>query len=87
VTFEPDTEPTWLRVVQTISALLVSKWRDGDLVGATPTQAFFVRCDRTTMTQADIDGGVLVCLVGVALIKPAEFEILQFRQMTADAKP
>jgi hypothetical protein len=50
-----------------------SRWRDGELVGATAAQAFFVRCDRTTMTQNDLDNGRLILLVGVATVGPAEF--------------
>jgi Bacteriophage tail sheath protein len=57
------------------------------LVGAAPDQAFFVRCDWSTMTQADIDAGRLVCVVGVAVVRPAEFVIIRIAQLTADAKP
>ena len=49
-------------------------------------EAFFVRCDRTTMTQNDIDNGRLICLIGVAPTKPAEFVIFRIGQFTADAK-
>ena len=59
-----------------------NKWRSGALVGATPDQAFFVQCDRTTMTQDDIDNGRLICLVGMAPAKPAEFVIFLFSQLT-----
>jgi len=54
------------------------------LLGATASEAFFVRCDRSTMTQSDLDNGRLVCLVGVAALKPAEFVVLRFGQWTAD---
>jgi len=54
-------------------------------MGTTPDEAYFVRCDRTTMTQDDIDNGRLVCLVGMAPAKPAEFVIFRFSQMTAQA--
>jgi hypothetical protein len=55
-------------------------------LGTTPQQAFFVRCDRSTMSQADLDNGRLICLVGVAAIKPAEFVIFRIGQKTADAR-
>ena len=60
-------------------------WRDGMLLGDTPEEAYFVRCDRTTMTQNDLDNGRLICLVGLAPVKPAEFVIFQVGQWTADA--
>ena len=59
-------------------------WRDGTLVGEKQEEAFFVKCDRTTMTQDDIDNGRLILLVGVAPVKPAEFVILRIGQWTAD---
>ena len=58
----------------------------GGLLGAKPEDAFFVRCDRTTMTQDDIDNGRLVCLIGVAPVRPAEFVIFRIGQWTADRK-
>jgi phage tail sheath protein FI len=56
------------------------------LAGATPEEAFFVKCDRTTMTQDDIDNGRLICLIGVAPVKPAEFVVFRIAQWTAGAK-
>jgi len=85
--FEPNDEPTWDRVRREVAASLGDRWRAGDLVGAKPEDAFFVRCDRTTMTQADADAGRLVCLVGVAPVRPAEFVIFRIGQWTADARP
>jgi phage tail sheath protein FI len=83
--FEPNGERLWANVRETISSFLYSQWRAGALLGSDPSQAFFVRCDRTTMTQNDLDNGRLVCLVGVAVVKPAEFVIFRIGQMTADA--
>ena len=83
--FEPNAEPTWARVRQVATEYLLGRWRAGDLVGARPEQAFFVRCDRTTRPQEDIDAGRLVCLVGVAPVKPAEFVMFRIGQWTADA--
>jgi phage tail sheath protein FI len=58
----------------------------GALLGDKPDKAYFVRCDRSTMTQNDIDNGRLVCLIGVDAIKPAEFVIFRIGQWTADQK-
>ncbi len=85
VVFEPNHEPTWARVVRSISNFLVRVWRDGALQGVTEEEAFFVRCDRTTMTQDDIDNGRLICYVGIAPVKPAEFVIIRIGQKTLEA--
>lgn len=82
--FEPNGEPLWARVRQTISNFLFDEWRNGALQGTKPDDAYFVRCDRTTMTQEDIDNGRLVVLVGVAPLRPAEFVIFRIGQWTAD---
>jgi hypothetical protein len=85
VVFEPNDEPLWARVRQSITNFLVRVWRDGALMGAKQEEAFFVRCDRTTMTQDDIDNGRLIILVGIAPVKPAEFVIIRISQYTAEA--
>ncbi len=56
------------------------------MLGSTTDEAYFVRCDRTTMTQNDLNNGRLICLIGVAIIKPAEFVIFRIGQKTADAR-
>jgi phage tail sheath protein FI len=84
--FEPNGERLWANVRQTISDFLYNEWSNGRLLGATQEEAFFVRCDRSTMTQNDLDNGRLVCLIGVAIIKPAEFVIFRIGQKTADAR-
>jgi phage tail sheath protein FI len=84
VVFEPNDEPTWALVRRSISNFLTVIWRTGALRGATPEEAFFVRCDRTTMNQDDIDNGRLICHVGIAPVRPAEFEILRFSQETIE---
>ncbi|MDM0011733.1 phage tail sheath subtilisin-like domain-containing protein [Variovorax sp. J22P168] len=84
--FEPNGERLWANVRQTISDYLYNEWRGGALLGSTTEEAFFVRCDRTTMTQNDLDNGRLICLIGVAIIKPAEFVIFRIGQKTADAR-
>ena len=85
VVFEPNAPSTWSRVHQTVSNFLTTVWRNGALVGGTRDEAFFVKCDRTTMTQDDIDCGRLICYIGVAPVKPAEFVIFRIGQKTADA--
>ncbi|RQW81320.1 MAG: phage tail sheath family protein [Methanothrix sp.] len=83
--FEPNNEKLWSRVKQTVDQFLTAVWRTGALMGTTADQAFFVRCDRTTMTQDDIDSGRLVVLVGIAPTKPAEFVILRIAQVAKGA--
>jgi hypothetical protein len=84
--FEPNGERLWGNVRQTVSDFLYNEWRNGALLGTTTDQAYFVRCDRSTMTQNDLDNGRLICLIGVAVIKPAEFVIFRIGQKTADAR-
>ena len=84
VVFEPNTEALWSRVTRTIETFLATCWRDGALAGTSPDQAYFVQCDSTTMTQDDIDNGRLICLIGIAPVKPAEFVIFRITQKTAD---
>jgi hypothetical protein len=83
--FEPNGDPLWTSIRSSVENFLLTQWRSGALVGQTPAEAFFVRCDRTTMTQNDLDNGRLVCLVGVAPVRPAEFVIFRIGQWTADA--
>ncbi len=85
VVFEPNAEALWARVRRSISNFLTLVWRNGGLEGTKPEEAFFVKCDRTTMTQTDIDQGRLICLVGVAPVKPAEFVIVRIGLWTAHA--
>jgi phage tail sheath protein FI len=82
--FEPNGEELWATLRTAISDFLLSEFRRGALAGTTPENAFFVRCDRTTMTQNDLDDGRLVCVVGVAPLRPAEFVIIQIGRWTAD---
>ncbi len=84
--FEPNGRRLWDNVRRTVEDFLLVLWRDGALLGDKPEQAFFVRCDRTTMTQNDLDNGRMICLIGVAPVKPAEFVIFRIGQWTADAK-
>jgi phage tail sheath protein FI len=68
--FEPNDERLWGRVADTIRQFLRAQWRDGALQGQTEQEAFFIKCDRSTMTQDDILNGRLICEVGVATIRP-----------------
>jgi uncharacterized protein len=73
VVFEPNDEPLWARVRHQVADFLTTLWHEGRLVGDRPHDAFFVRCDLTTMTQDDLDTGRLEVLVGIAPLRPAEF--------------
>ncbi|WP_329104892.1 phage tail sheath family protein [Streptomyces sp. NBC_01439] len=84
--FEPNNERLWASVRQTVEDFLIATWRTGALMGTKPEEAFFVRCDRTTMTQNDLDNGRLICLIGVAPTYPAEFVVFRIGQFTADAQ-
>ena len=83
VVFEPNSAALWSRVTRTIEAFLATCWRDGALAGSSPSEAFFVECGPTTMTQDDIDNGRLICQIGIAPVKPAEFVIFRITQKTA----
>ena len=84
--FEPNGEALWANVRRTIEDFLLNEWQSGALLGDKPEKAYFVRCDRSTMTQNDLDNGRMVCLVGVAPLRPAEFVIFRIGQWTADSK-
>jgi phage tail sheath protein FI len=82
--FEPNNATLWTAVQTSVSNFLASEWHRGALLGAKPEQAYFVRCDGTTMSQTDIDAGRLICLVGVAVIRPAEFVIFRISQIASN---
>lgn len=84
--FEPNAEPTWIAIRASISNFLRTVWRNGALMGTTQDEAFFVKCDRTTMTQDDFDNGRLICVIGIAPVKPAEFVIFRISQKTLEAE-
>ncbi|WP_454064310.1 phage tail sheath family protein [Candidatus Nitrospira salsa] len=85
VVFEPNNESLWARVRMSIENFLSSQWRQGALLGKKSEEAFFVKCDRTTMTQNDIDNGRLICQIGIAPVRPAEFVIFRIGQKTASS--
>jgi len=80
--FEPNDEPVWAQVRLSVDAFLLELWRRGAFVGTKAEEGYFVRCDRSTMTQADIDSGRLVVEVGVAPTRPAEFVIFRIATRT-----
>jgi len=86
VVFEPNAEPLWARVKRTITNFLTTVWRNGALEGTKPEEAFFVKCDHTTMTQDDIDNGRLIVVIGVAPVRPAEFVIIRIGLWTAGSQ-
>ncbi len=85
VVFENNGPDTWANTQQIVTDFLYSEFLNGRLFGTTKAQAFFVRCDQTTMTNNDIANGRLVCLIGVALLRPAEFVIFRIGQFTASS--
>jgi phage tail sheath protein FI len=82
VVFEPNDDALWAKIRRTISAFLVNEWRKGALFGLTPDEAFYVKCDRETNPAEGIDAGQVVCQIGVAPVKPAEFVIFQLSQFS-----
>ncbi len=84
--FEANSPRLWAGVRETVSGFLYNEWRSGALLGGTTDEAYSVRCDRSTMTQNDLDNGRLICEIGVAVLKPAEFVIFRIGQKTADAR-
>jgi len=84
--FEPNGERLWANVRRTIESFLLNEWTNGALLGDRPEKAYFVKCDRSTMTQNDLDNGRLICLIGVAALRPAEFVIFRIGQWTADRR-
>ncbi len=85
VVFEPNDVTLWSRVNLTVSTFLDNMWRTGMLAGSSPSEAFFVEIGSTTMTRDDIMNGRLICNIGIAPSRPAEFVIFRVSQMTAEA--
>ena len=84
VVFEPNDEPLWAQIRLNIGAFLQGLFRQGAFQGKTPKEAYFVKCDRETTTQADINNGIVNILVGFAPLKPAEFVVLKIQQIAGD---
>ena len=84
VVFENNGPALWANVTRTIESFLYNEFKSGRLLGETPETSYFVRCDLSTMTLNDLDNGRLICLIGVAPLRPAEFVIFRIGQWTAD---
>ncbi|WP_420121129.1 phage tail sheath family protein [Nakamurella sp.] len=82
VVFEPNDEPLWAQIRLNVGSFMQSMFRQGAFQGATPREAYLVKCDSETTTQADIDRGIVNILVGFAPLKPAEFVFIQLQQLT-----
>ncbi len=81
VVFEPNDEPLWAQIRLNVGAFMNSLFRQGAFQGASPREAYFVKCDKETTTQNDINRGIVNILVGFAPLKPAEFVIIKLQQM------
>jgi phage tail sheath protein FI len=81
VVFEPNDEPLWSQIRLNVGAFMQTLFRQGAFQGRTPREAYFVKCDKESTTQTDIDRGVVNILVGFAPLKPAEFVVIQIQQM------
>ena len=81
VVFEPNDEPLWAQIRLNIGAFMQTLFRQGAFQGKTPQEAYFVKCDKETTTQTDINNGIVNILVGFAPLKPAEFVVIQIQQM------
>jgi phage tail sheath protein FI len=86
VVFEPNDERLWARVKDSIRVFLRGQWRDGALMGDTEAEAFTIACDHSTMTDDDVLNGRLICEIGIAPVRPAEFVIFKIFQITVEAK-
>jgi phage tail sheath protein FI len=84
VVFEPNDEPLWAQIRLNIGAFLQGLFRQGAFQGRTPKEAYFVKCDRETTTQADINLGIVNIVVGFAPLKPAEFVVIKLQQIAGD---
>jgi phage tail sheath protein FI len=81
VVFEPNDEPLWAQIRLNLGAFMHNLFAQGAFKGRTPREAFFVKCDKETTTQNDIDLGRVNIVVGFAPLKPAEFVIIQIQQI------
>jgi phage tail sheath protein FI len=86
IVFEPNDYTLWKSIRRDIGAFLTLLWRDGALMGRTPEEAFFVKCDEETNPPEVIDAGRVVTLIGIAPVKPAEFIVFRISQFTGGAE-
>ncbi|WP_030681904.1 phage tail sheath subtilisin-like domain-containing protein [Streptomyces cellulosae] len=83
VVFEPNDEALWARIRRNVSAFLVNEWRGGALFGSRPEEAFYVKCDAETNPPESVDLGRVICEIGIAPVKPAEFVIFRLAQFSS----
>ncbi|MFF3502318.1 phage tail sheath subtilisin-like domain-containing protein [Streptomyces sp. NPDC003247] len=83
VVFEPNDHALWARIRRNVSAFLVNEWRAGALFGAKPEDAYYVKCDEETNPPESVDVGRVVCEIGIAPVKPAEFVIFRLAQFSS----
>lgn len=83
VVFEPNDHNLWARIRRNVSAFLVNEWRSGALFGQRPEEAFYVKCDEETNTPESVDLGRVICEIGIAPVKPAEFVIFRLAQFSS----
>jgi phage tail sheath protein FI len=84
VVFEPNDEPLWAQIRLNVGAFMHNLFRQGAFQGTTPKEAYFVKCDKETTTQNDIDRGIVNIVVGFAPLKPAEFVIIKLQQIAGE---
>lgn len=80
VLFEPNSIPLWKSIQRDVTAFLIRLWRDGALMGATPQEAFFVKCDAETNPPENVDAGIVTTMIGLAPVRPAEFVVFRISQ-------
>lgn len=86
VVFEPNDEPLWSQIRLNVGAFMQNMFRQGAFQGASPKDAYFVKCDSESTTQTDIDNGIVNILVGFAPLKPAEFVVIKLQQIAGQAE-
>lgn len=84
VVFEPNDEPTWANIRMNLNAYMMSLFRQGAFQGTDPKTAFYVKCDKETTTQDDINKGIVNIEVGFAPLKPAEFVVIKIQQIAGE---
>lgn len=86
VVFEPNDQPLWSSIKLNVDSFMDSLFRQGAFAGGTPAQAYLVKCDKDTTTQADVDRGIVNIIVGFAPLKPAEFVVLKIQQLAGQSQ-
>jgi hypothetical protein len=84
--FEPNDAALWAKIRRNVSAFLTRVWRDGALFGATPQEAFYVKCDAETNPSAEREAGKVITEIGVAVTRPAEFVVFRLSQWAGPEK-